>query len=107
MNIIIIWESSKELIDKLLFVRKYYDDISKIVIFIDISILKQLIDLIKDKNHIKIHINKIIDFDEVDCYLDLDRLELSTDEKLKINKLENEQIIKENKELKNMISNLE
>ena len=96
-----------ELIDKLLLVSKYYDDLSKIVKFIDISISKQLIDLIEDKNHIKIHIKKIIDFDEVDCYLDLDKLELTTDEKLKINKLEYEQIIKENKELKNKISNLE
>ena len=71
----------------LLLERNYYDSIIKIFNFCDKAINKKKVSLIikkKNKKIIKLSLKKVMDFDEVECYLDLFEKKLTNEELIKI-----------------------
>ena len=60
-----------EITKKLLLSNEYYNDISKVFKYLDTAILKNKVLLIKDNYKIKLLLKKNMDFEEVECYLDL------------------------------------
>ena len=62
--------------------KKYYKNVSKIYNFIDTAITKNKLSLIQKENKIKILLKKNQEFDEIDCYLDLNEIELTEEEML-------------------------
>ena len=64
--------SYEELIKKLILHKEHYDNISKVFKFYDISLSKNRVSLVFDKNKkiMKLSLRKILDYDEIDCFLD-------------------------------------
>ena len=78
----------EELIDSLILHKQFYINVSTIFNYIETAITNNKVSLIQNENKIKILIKKNQEFDEIDCYLDLDEIELTKEEML--NKLFNE-----------------
>ena len=100
--------SYKELIKTFLLIKDYYNNINKIFTFLDISLTKNKISLLydKDKTIIKLKLKKQLDYDEINCFL---YLKLNKGPKEKIDnfiesnndyKIFYESIKKENEEIK-------
>lgn len=91
--------SYEEITKILLLEKNYYDNIDKIFKFYENSIKRQKVSLIidKEKKIIKISIKKVMDFDEVNCYMDLYENKLTNEEMIIIlfNKIK-EMELKEN-----------
>ena len=105
--------------------REYYDDLTKIFQFFDLAMTKNKIELEfnKDKNAMELKLKKVLDFDEIECKLELNQKKIEKDEmftilideisELKIKKDENKynniinELINKNKEYENKIKFLE
>ena len=74
--------SYEEITKILLLEKNYYDNIDKIFKFYENSIKRQKVSLIIDqeKKIIKLSIKKVMDFDEVNCYMDLYEKKLTNEE---------------------------
>ena len=95
------------MIKAFLLIKDYYNNINKIFTFLDISLTKNKIRLLydKDKTIIKLKLKKQLDYDEINCFL---YLKLNKEPKEKIDividsndyKIFYESIKKENEEIK-------
>lgn len=76
----------EEITKILLLEKNYYDNIDKIFKFYENSITRQKVSLIidKEKKIIKLSIKKVMDFDEVNCYMDLYEKKLTNEEMIVI-----------------------
>jgi len=106
----------KVLIEKLFLSEKYYNNIAKIFNFLDMSVLKNKVSLILEKNHIKLSLKKTMDYDEIVCFLNLNEIKIKNEEIIEIlfNEIQNlklrnnmnqkdeiiENLIKEKEEIK-------
>ena len=65
--------SYKKIIKLLLLQKEFYDNINKVFNFYDKAIEKGIINIIEDKskNIMKLVLRKTLDFDEIDCILEL------------------------------------
>ena len=72
----------EEITKILLLEKNYYDNIDKIFKFYENSITRQKVSLIidKEKKIIKLSLKKVMDFDEVNCYMDLYEKKLTNEE---------------------------
>jgi methyl-accepting chemotaxis protein len=104
----------EELIKKLIMQKELYVNVSKIFKFYDTAILKNRVSLVLDKNKkiLKLSLRKIMDFDEIDCVLDLDEAIPSKEEQLnslfnQINeiKTKNDSLIYEIQSIKELMKN--
>ena len=91
--------------------KEYYEDMSKVFQFFDLSLTKNKIKLEfnKVKNTMELKLNKVLDFDEVECKLELNQKKLEKDEMFsilinEINEIKNKK--EENKDNKNIINEL-
>ena len=71
-----------DLIKKFFLEKSHYENIYKIFDFLNISIEKNKISLIQDKNNLKLILKKLLDYDEVDCCIELKEKKLKNEEKL-------------------------
>ena len=69
----------KEITKKLLLPNEYYNNMSKVFKYIDTAIIKNKVFLIKEYDYIKLLLKKNMDFDEVDCYIDLCKEKVSNE----------------------------
>jgi len=60
-----------EITKKFLLPNEYYNNLSKVYKYFDTAISKNKLFLIKKNNNMKLLLKKAMDFDEVDCYIDL------------------------------------
>ena len=91
--------------------KEHYTNISKVFHFFDLAFTKEKIklDYNKEKNIIILKLNKIIDFDEIECKLELNENKIQKDEMFnllidEINEIKSNK--KENKENNNLINEL-
>ena len=109
----------EELLKKLLLQKEYYDNISKIFKFYDISLMKNKINLFFDQKNklLKLSLKKMVDYDELECNLELHETKMSKNEIIEFNNIINKKEIEnmkneiqslkmENKELKNEIQSI-
>ena len=103
-----------EITKKFLLPNEYYNTISKVFKYFDTAISKSKVFLIKENYNMKLLLKKNMDFDEVDCYIDLDEEKSSNEgilsslfNEIKILKQKNnnneekiKNLIQENKEIK-------
>ncbi len=76
-----------ENITKLLFLLKdHYDDICKVFKFYETALSKNKVILkqSKDNNKILLYLKRVLDFDEVESFLDLEETKLTNEEMIKI-----------------------
>ena len=77
--------SYEDIIHKLVLFKDYYDSLSKVLTFIDTSIAQNKMILKKDKdNNIKLSLKKVIDYQELECIIDLEEKKLKNDEVVKL-----------------------
>ena len=74
----------EDILQKLYLFKEHHDNITKILKYIDTSISQQKMNLIKENNKLKLSLKKIIDYDEINCILDLDEIKVNNDDLLKI-----------------------
>ena len=100
-----------ELIKLLLLIADYYNNINKIFSFLDISLTKNKISLLDDKDEtiIKLKLKKLLDYNEINCFLYLKLNNGNKENKGEFNendfdyKILYESIKKENEEMKSSI----
>ena len=83
-----------EIMSKLLLVKEYYSDINKVLKFIEIAITKKKLSIIEDKENRILNLKKIIDYDEIDFQIILEKKYIKKDEMINI-------MFEEMKDLKN------
>ena len=77
--------SFDEILQKLYSPKNFYENISNVLKFINMSISEKKVILIKDKEQkIQLCIKKMIDYKEVDCIIELDEIKLNNDEILQL-----------------------
>ena len=77
--------SFDEILQKLYSPKNFYENISNVLKFINMSISEKKVLLIKDKEQkIQLCIKKMIDYKEVDCIIELDEIKLNNDEILQL-----------------------
>ena len=72
----------EELIKKLILPKDYYDSIDKIFKFYDLSLQKKKVFLKEDKNKklLKLSLKKVLDYDEIECNLELYEKQVNKEE---------------------------
>ena len=99
----------EELLSSFLLTKDYYNDATKIFKYFDKSMTKDKIRLSKDNNKLKLILKKTIDYEDIECTIQLEEKKITTDELIKI--LLNEiKVIKQymtNEETKTKDNNLE
>ena len=105
--------SFDEILQKLYSPKNFYENISNVLKFINMSISEKKVILIKDKEQkIQLCIKKMIDYKEVDCIIELDEIKLNNDEILQLlfnelKEIKSHGVGKENdQDVKNSISEL-
>ena len=115
-----------EIIKKFLLVKDYYQDLNKVLDFFDLAFTKEKINLEynKENNSMILKLKKVVDFNEVECTLELYQNKIEKDElikslideinEIKINKKDSEtnnelikELITKNAEYEKRIKNLE
>ena len=116
--------SYNEITKLLLLQKEYYNDLNKVFDFINLSIENKKIILKRNNNLMILKINKILDFEEVECSLELNENKIPKDEMIyilidEVNEIKNKEkeknknydiileLTKKNEEYKNRINNLE
>ena len=74
----------EELTNIFILPKNYYNDTTKIFKFFDISITKDKIRLSKDNNKLKLILKKTVDFEDIECAIQLEEKKITTDELIKI-----------------------
>ena len=76
----------EEILQKFILIKEHYENISKILKFFDIAISKNKINLLKDDKNkkMKLSLKKSMDFEEVECILELDEAEINNEDMLKL-----------------------
>jgi len=73
-----------EILQKLYLFKQHHDNITKILKYIDTSISQKKLFLIKDNNKLKLSLKKSLDYEEINCILELDEKKNNNDDLLKI-----------------------
>ena len=74
----------EELITTFLLSKDYYNDATKIFNYFDKSMTKDKIRLSKDNNKLKLILKKTVDFEDIECAIQLEEKKITTDELIKI-----------------------